>query len=84
MPAQRVNRFLRWSGLSTKAGTTMAKSNDSIKTLFDKLQNTSSLRNKSKEFQHNVRGFGCLKKGSTSVLQRMAIESFTGSFRFIL
>lgn len=78
VPTQIVNRFLRWRGLSKKAGTTMANANDSIKTLFDKLQSTSSLRKKSKEFQHNVRGFGCPKKASTSVLQRMAIESLIG------
>lgn len=65
-------------GLSTKAGTTVANANDSINTLFDKLQSTSILRKKSKEFQHNVRGFGCPKKRSTSVLQRMATESFIG------
>ena len=37
VPTQIVNRFLRWRGLSKKAGTTMANANDSIKTLFDKL-----------------------------------------------
>ena len=50
-----------------------------LKTLFDKLQSTSSLRKKSKDFQHNVSGFGCPKKASTSVLQRMAFESLIGA-----
>ena len=39
--AQIVNRFLRWRGLSQKEGTTMVNANDTIKTLFDKLQSTS-------------------------------------------
>ncbi|KAK0141862.1 hypothetical protein N1851_020460 [Merluccius polli] len=63
VPTQIVNRFLRWRGLSKKAGTTMANANDSIRTLFDKLQSTSST---------------CPKKVSTSVLQRMAIECLIG------
>lgn len=75
---QIVKRFLRWRGLSTKAGTIMANANDNIKKLFDKLQGKSDLTKMSKEFPNNVRGFGCPKKGRTSVLQRMAIQQFTG------
>ncbi len=75
---QVVKRFLRWRALSAKAGTTMANANENIRKLFDKLQNRSGLRQKSKKFQDNVRGFGCPKKGTTSVMQRMAIEDFTG------
>ena len=77
VPTQIVKTFLKWRGLSIKAGTTMANANDSIRELFDKLQSSSGLRKKSREFQDNVRGFGCPKKGSTSVLQRMAIKHFT-------
>jgi len=75
---QIVKRFLRWRALSAKAGTTMANANENIRTFFDKLQKRSALRQKSKKFQDNIRGFGCPKKSTTSVLQRMAIEDFTG------
>lgn len=71
---QIVKRFLRWQSLSIKAGTTMTNANDSTRELFDKLQSSSYLRNTSRVFQINVRGFGCPKKGCTYVLQRKAIE----------
>ncbi|XP_052412533.1 uncharacterized protein LOC127957875 [Carassius gibelio] len=76
--AQIVKRFLRWRGLSTKAETIMENANDNIKKIFGKLQGRSGVTKTSKEFPDNVRGFGCPKKGSTSVLQRRAIEHFTG------
>lgn len=76
VPTQIVRRFLRWRNLSKKGEKIMVTASENVKKLFNELQSSSRLTNKSEDFQKHVQGFGCPVKERTSVLQKMAIERF--------